>query len=64
MNCWHCGHELIWGGDHDIVEDLDTDGFLHQDVELPMIGNQVIAQDILQAMIIFLLGVEQLDIIK
>ena len=18
MNCWHCGHELIWGGDHDI----------------------------------------------
>ena len=17
MNCWHCGHELIWGGDHD-----------------------------------------------
>ena len=17
MNCWHCGNELIWGGDHD-----------------------------------------------
>ena len=17
MNCWHCKHELIWGGDHD-----------------------------------------------
>ena len=17
MNCWACGHELIWGGDHD-----------------------------------------------
>jgi len=17
MNCWHCGSELIWGGDHD-----------------------------------------------
>jgi DNA-directed RNA polymerase subunit RPC12/RpoP len=17
MNCWHCGTELIWGGDHD-----------------------------------------------
>jgi hypothetical protein len=16
MNCWHCNHELIWGGDH------------------------------------------------
>ena len=21
MNCWHCGHELIWGGDHDTDED-------------------------------------------
>ena len=18
MNCWHCGSELIWGGDHDL----------------------------------------------
>ena len=18
MNCWHCGTELIWGGDHDL----------------------------------------------
>jgi transcription elongation factor Elf1 len=25
MNCYHCGHELIWGGDHDIddVEEYD-----------------------------------------
>jgi len=22
MNCWHCGSELIWGGDHD-YEDGD-----------------------------------------
>ena len=21
MNCWHCGHRLTWGGDHDIEED-------------------------------------------
>ena len=21
MNCWICGHELIWGGDHDLEED-------------------------------------------
>ena len=21
MNCWHCKHELIWGGDHDIEGD-------------------------------------------
>ncbi len=20
MNCWHCDHELIWGGDHDTAE--------------------------------------------
>ena len=21
MNCWHCNHELIWGGEHDIEEE-------------------------------------------
>ena len=21
MNCWHCNHNLTWGGDHDIDED-------------------------------------------
>ncbi len=21
MNCWHCGHDLIWGGDHSPLED-------------------------------------------
>lgn len=21
MKCWICGHELIWGGDHDLEED-------------------------------------------
>ena len=21
MDCWICGHELIWGGDHDLEED-------------------------------------------
>ena len=21
MNCWHCGTELIWGGDHDLEKD-------------------------------------------
>ena len=20
MNCWHCGHALIWGGDHDFED--------------------------------------------
>ena len=23
MNCWHCGTELIWGGDHDTEDDED-----------------------------------------
>jgi len=23
MNCWHCNHELLWGGDHDIEEEDD-----------------------------------------
>jgi len=21
MNCWHCGDELIWGGDHDMDDE-------------------------------------------
>jgi hypothetical protein len=25
MNCWHCGTELIWGGDHDGEEGDDYD---------------------------------------
>ena len=25
MNCWHCGSEVIWGGDHDF-EDYGMDG--------------------------------------
>ena len=23
MKCWHCGTELIWGGDHDMEDDED-----------------------------------------
>jgi len=25
VNCWHCGTELIWGGDHDCEEDEEHD---------------------------------------
>jgi hypothetical protein len=21
MNCWHCDTELIWGADHDLIEE-------------------------------------------
>ena len=23
MDCWHCGTELIWGGDHDLEDMTD-----------------------------------------
>jgi hypothetical protein len=25
MNCWHCKTELIWGGDHSMDEEANTD---------------------------------------
>ena len=25
MHCYHCGHELIWGGDHDIDDAEEYD---------------------------------------
>ena len=25
MKCWHCGTDLIWGGDHDGEEDDNYD---------------------------------------
>jgi hypothetical protein len=25
MNCWHCGTELIWGGDHDMEDNEEYD---------------------------------------
>ena len=31
MNCWHCGTELIWGGDHDLAE--------HEDIEDDILTN-------------------------
>lgn len=26
MNCWVCNTELIWGGDHDLEQDVEIDG--------------------------------------
>ena len=23
MKCWHCNTELIWGGDHDLLDECD-----------------------------------------
>jgi len=25
MKCWVCNEELVWGGDHDIDEDVEID---------------------------------------
>ena len=25
MDCWHCGTELIWGGDHELEEEFYPD---------------------------------------
>ena len=25
MDCWHCGTDLIWGGDHDMEDNEDYD---------------------------------------
>ena len=27
MNCWHCGTELIWGGDADMEKDDSEDEY-------------------------------------
>ena len=26
MDCWACGHELIWGGDHDLEDEPELSG--------------------------------------
>ena len=37
MNCWHCGHKLIWGGDHDI-EDESEDYAIVSNLSCPKCG--------------------------
>ena len=34
MNCWHCGTELIWGGDHDIDHE-DEDYCMETNLSCP-----------------------------
>ena len=34
MKCWHCGTELIWGGDHDI-EHEDEDYCMETNLSCP-----------------------------
>ena len=38
MNCWHCGTELIWGGDHDIDHE-DEDYCMETNLSCPDCGS-------------------------
>ncbi len=37
MKCWHCGTEIIWGGDFDISEE-DPDYELETNMSCPECG--------------------------
>ena len=38
MNCWHCGTELIWGGDHDLDDMLDEEYDMVTNLSCPNCG--------------------------
>tara|TARA_B100000700_G_scaffold304134_1_gene376456 strand:- start:7471 stop:7788 length:318 start_codon:yes stop_codon:yes gene_type:complete len=38
MKCWHCGTELIWGGDHDIDHE-DEDYCMETNLSCPDCGS-------------------------
>ena len=40
MNCWHCGTELIWGGDHDL-EDMTDEYDMVTNLSCPKCGAYV-----------------------
>ena len=40
MNCWHCGTELIWGGDHDL-EDMTDEYDMVTNLSCPNCGAYV-----------------------
>jgi DNA-directed RNA polymerase subunit RPC12/RpoP len=41
VNCWHCGHQLIWGGDHDIEEE-DEEYCMETNLSCPNCGSFVL----------------------
>lgn len=41
MDCYHCGTELIWGGDHDCSEDYN-DFSVETNLSCPKCGSVVI----------------------
>jgi len=41
MNCYHCGTELIWGGDHDCDEHME-DYLIETNLSCPKCNSLVI----------------------
>ena len=41
MDCWHCGTQLIWGGDHDI-EDENDEYIMETNLSCPKCNSAVI----------------------
>jgi len=35
MNCWHCGTELIWGGDADLDEEFHSEYDIYTNLSCP-----------------------------
>ena len=42
MKCWHCGTELIWGGDHDIEDENDEEYIMETNLSCPKCKSEVI----------------------
>ena len=42
MNCWHCGTELIWGGDADMEKDDSEDYDMETNLSCPNCGSFVL----------------------
>ena len=42
MNCWHCGTELIWGGDADMEKDDSEDYDMETNLSCPNCGSVVL----------------------
>jgi len=39
MKCWHCQTELIWGGDHDIDEEEESEYLIVTNLSCPKCGS-------------------------
>ena len=42
MNCWHCKTELIWGGDDDCDEEMETEYSMVTNLSCPDCGSFVL----------------------